>query len=103
MKKTTGRKKKKYLIAPEHLPTKLKIIRRHHKLTQFQMIEIVNPLDKPENRAKISQFEKGQREPHISELLNYARFAGVTIDHLADDEMDLPEHFCATVKSLGTT
>lgn len=88
-----GRRKKKYLIAPTHLPKKLKIIRRHHKLTQVEMIEIINPLDNPENRAKISQFEKGQREPHITELLNYARFSGVTMENLVDDKMDLPDCF----------
>lgn len=93
MKETAVRKTNKYRIALAHLPNKLGIIRRQHKLTQAEMIKIVNPLDKPENRAKISQFERGLREPHITELLNYARFSGVTMENLVDDKMDLPEHF----------
>ncbi|MDQ3803982.1 MAG: helix-turn-helix domain-containing protein [Acidobacteriota bacterium] len=38
----------------------------------------------------VSKFELGEREPSLLVLLRYARLAGVSIDVLADDELDLP-------------
>jgi hypothetical protein len=50
--------------------------------------------------ARISEYETGFREPSLMTLLEYARVAGVCIDTLADDKVDLPpklpakpEHF----------
>jgi transcriptional regulator with XRE-family HTH domain len=39
----------------------------------------------------ISRFESGDREPSLMILLQYARLAGVNMEVLADDELDLPE------------
>src|ERR671938_175033 len=38
----------------------------------------------------ISLYESGQREPPLPVLLRYARIAGVPVDVLIDDELDLP-------------
>jgi transcriptional regulator with XRE-family HTH domain len=40
--------------------------------------------------GNISRFEQGLREPPLFVLLAYARVAGVSIDVLVDDDLDLP-------------
>lgn len=42
-------------------------------------------------RNYISDFENGVREPSLPVLLKYARLAGVSMDVLVDDELDLPQ------------
>jgi hypothetical protein len=39
----------------------------------------------------ISGFERGTHDPSLLVLLRYARFAGVSMELLVDDKMDLPE------------
>lgn len=39
---------------------------------------------------QISRYETGTREPPLAILLRYARVAGVCVDVLIDDELDLP-------------
>lgn len=39
---------------------------------------------------RISDYELGKREPPLPILLQYARVAGVCVDVLIDDELDLP-------------
>ena len=39
---------------------------------------------------RISDYERGNREPPLPVLLEYARLAGVYVDVLIDDEQDLP-------------
>ena len=41
-------------------------------------------------RTNISNYELGEREPPLYVLLAYARLAGVCLDVLVDDELDLP-------------
>jgi len=43
------------------------------------------------DRSAISGYEIGTREPTLITLLKYARLAGVTMEALVDDEMDLPK------------
>ena len=40
---------------------------------------------------RISDYERGEREPPLPILLRYARVAGVPTEVLIDDELDLPE------------
>ncbi len=40
---------------------------------------------------RISEYELGKREPPLPILLRYARVAGVPMEVLVDDELDLPE------------
>jgi hypothetical protein len=46
----------------------------------------------------ISLYEGGQREPPLPVLLRYARIAGVYVDVLIDDELDLPAKIPAKTK-----
>ena len=48
--------------------------------------------------GQISEFETGKREPSLPVLLRYARLAGVCLDALVDDEMDLPAKLPAKPK-----
>jgi transcriptional regulator with XRE-family HTH domain len=40
---------------------------------------------------RISDYELGNREPPLKILLLYARVAGVSMEVLADDDLDLPK------------
>ena len=42
-----------------------------------------------DNRASISGYERGEREPPLPVLLAYARLAGVSVESLIDDKMKL--------------
>ncbi len=78
-------------LAPARLGEKLRRIREDYDLTQGKMLLIINPTEFSEvNRARVSQYENGTRVPSLVELYNYARFAGVTMETLVNDELDLP-------------
>ena len=47
---------------------------------------------------RISDYERGNREPPLPLLLQYARLAGVYVDVLIDDELDLPAQLPARKK-----
>jgi transcriptional regulator with XRE-family HTH domain len=74
---------------PERLAEKLRAIRESFGLSQG---ELVKRLDAAEliDAKHVSKFELGEREPSLLVLLRYARLAGISIDVLADDKLDLP-------------
>ena len=76
-------------VKPERLAEKLRAIRDAFGLSQG---ELVRRLDAGEliDAKHVSKFELGEREPSLLVLLRYARLARVSIDVLADDELDLP-------------
>ena len=43
------------------------------------------------DRATISGYERGEREPPLPILLKYAEAANICLDVLADDGKDLPD------------
>ena len=49
-------------------------------------------------RTNISNYELGEREPPLYILLGYARLAGVCLDVIVDDELDLPVKLPGTRK-----
>ncbi|HEY0322438.1 MAG TPA: helix-turn-helix transcriptional regulator [Pyrinomonadaceae bacterium] len=74
---------------PKRLAEKLLQIRNALGLSQTEMLRRLGA----ENRMaynRISEFESGKGEPSLLVLLQYARVAGVSMEVLADDEMDLP-------------
>lgn len=75
----------------ERLGPKLREIRRQLDLTLIQMIERLNCPDMRLHAASISEYESGKRDPPYQVLLRYARVAGVIVDVLIDDNLDLPE------------
>ena len=75
---------------PARLAEKLLQIRTALGLSQNEMISRLG-LTEELLREEISAFERGVREPPLPVLLRYARTAGVYVDVLIDDELDLPE------------
>ena len=75
---------------PARLAEKLLKIRMSLGLSQSGMHQLLGVGDQIEYHA-ISKFERGVNEPTLMVLLQYARVAGVNMEALADDELDLPE------------
>ena len=74
----------------ERLPEKLLQIRLTLNLSQNELIRELDLADKI-YQSNVSGYELGEREPPLPILLRYARLAGVYLDVLVDDELDLPE------------
>ncbi len=75
---------------PQRLAEKLLQIRMAYDLSQNGMIRRLGLTDELV-QADVSAFELGTREPSLPHLLRYARTAGMTVDVLIDDELDLPK------------
>jgi transcriptional regulator with XRE-family HTH domain len=82
---------------PERLPEKLLLIRSALGLSQSEMVKRLNAEDMIAP-SQISEFESGKREPSLIVLLQYARVAGVCVDVLIDDALDLPAKLPAKPK-----
>jgi transcriptional regulator with XRE-family HTH domain len=82
---------------PKYLADKLKEIRTRLDLSQTQMAKKLGSAKPTPRRGHIAEFESGKREPSLSVLLQYGKVAGVIVDVLIDDELDLPEHLPATM------
>ncbi len=74
---------------PARLAEKLQQIRIALGLSQSEMIKCLG-IEGQIAYNKISHYELGTREPPLTVLLNYARVAGVWVDVLIDDELNLP-------------
>ena len=82
---------------PKRLAKKLLQIRETLGLSQNGLVSHLG-LTGQVSQGKISEFETGRREPSLLVLLKYARAAGISMDVLVDDKMDLPERLPATRK-----
>lgn len=77
---------------PERLAEKLRQIRLAFGLSQTEMLKRL-ALDDDMKYARISEYEQGVREPSLLTLLAYSRAAGIHMEVLADDRVDLPRKF----------
>jgi transcriptional regulator with XRE-family HTH domain len=75
---------------PTYLAGKLLEIRTKLELSQNGIIKRMG-LDDKLTREEVSAFERGIRVPPLPVLLKYSRMAGICLDVLVDDELDLPE------------
>ncbi|HZH30227.1 MAG TPA: helix-turn-helix transcriptional regulator [Pyrinomonadaceae bacterium] len=77
---------------PTRLAGKLAEIRSKLGLSQNEMIRRLGLSDQI-TQNRISAYELGEREPPLYVLLAYARAcgSGEFLEHLIDDEMELPE------------
>jgi transcriptional regulator with XRE-family HTH domain len=71
------------------LGEKLLQIRVALGLSQNEMLRCLG-LENELSRTNISNYELGQREPPLFVLLQYSHLAGVCMDLLIDDRLDLP-------------
>lgn len=76
---------------PKLLAIKLRQLRGLLGLTQQQMAEAVAHIEPPPQSGHISEYERGRREPSLLFLLAVARLAGISMEILVDDELDLPK------------
>jgi transcriptional regulator with XRE-family HTH domain len=72
------------------LAEKLRHIRTVLGFSQNELLKHLG-LEEELYRTNISSYESGEREPHLYVLLRYAHAAGVCLDLLVDDDLDLPE------------
>jgi transcriptional regulator with XRE-family HTH domain len=85
---------------PERLAEKLTAIRRGLNLSQRGLIRRMGLADELA-QAEISMFESGRRIPSLLVLREYARLAGVWMDVLVADELDLPKRLPANPVNPG--
>lgn len=80
---------------PARLAEKLMQIRKHLNLSQGEMVQRLGLGDEL-TREEISKYERGLRSPSLLTLLKYARTAGLIVDELIDDEIDLTTKLSTT-------
>lgn len=76
-------------IRPEFLPLKLLAIRNKLDLSQTGMASNLSDEGIKIKRSDVSRYETGIREPSLIILLRYSKLAGVRMEMLVDDEIEL--------------
>ena len=74
---------------PPRLSEKLLQIRERLGLSQTEMLARLDLENM--KAARISQYETNDREPNLMTLLAYSYAAGIHLEEIVDDELDLPE------------
>ena len=85
---------------PERLAEKLLQIRLALGLSQAEMHRRLG-LENEIEYTNISKYELGRNEPPLNTLLRYARVAGVHLEDIVDDELDLPASLPGNVSHQG--
>ncbi|MEK6283249.1 MAG: helix-turn-helix domain-containing protein [Acidobacteriota bacterium] len=85
---------------PKRLAEKLLHIRMSLGLSQPEMLRRLGVEDQIDYTT-ISKYELDKNEPPLSILLSYARLAGVHVEDIIDDELDLPAKLPGNVRYLN--
>ena len=85
---------------PLRLAGKLREIREALELSQTQMLVRLG-LDGSMHYGRISQYENDEREPTLLTLLAYAHVAGVHLEDIVDDDLDLPARLPGKIRYRG--
>ena len=85
---------------PDRLAEKLKTIRVGLGLSQTEILRRLG-LEEKMHYSRISEYEQGSREPSLLTLLEYARVAGVHLEDIVDDGLDLPSKLPGKVRFAG--
>ena len=73
---------------PKMLCQKLLAIRKRLNMSQTQM---ARALQLKVHYSAVSNFELGTREPDLIVVLRYSRLAGIPMETIVDDQLNLPE------------
>jgi transcriptional regulator with XRE-family HTH domain len=77
---------------PRRLADKLRQIRTHLSYTLEEMAQALAGVKmSPPDKSYIHRFEAGTREPSLLVLLEYSRIAGVPMEMIVNDDLDLPD------------
>jgi transcriptional regulator with XRE-family HTH domain len=71
---------------PRLLAKKLKLIRTRLDVGQKEMAALLSKAESPPDGAMVSRFERGEREPNLFVILEYAKLAKVNPVLLIDDQ-----------------
>lgn len=82
-------------LKPRRLAQKLVQLRAALGLSQN---DLIRELEVELTQNRISEYETGKGEPPLPVLLRYARVAGVCVELLIDDDLDLPTKLPAKTK-----
>lgn len=85
---------------PKRLAEKLRQIRLELGLSQTEMHGRLETEEKI-LYTRISDYELDKNEPSLMTILAYARVAGVHMEDLVDDELDLPAKLPGNVRYQG--
>lgn len=88
---------KRARLKPKRLAEKLVHIRNALGLSQSEMHRRLG-LEELIDPKRISDYELGNSEPPLPVILQYSRAAGVHMEALADDELDLPDELPGTIR-----
>ena len=83
--RTSRKVKSRKRPTPKLLPEKLRTIRERLGMSQSEIAKAVGI----DNRASISGYERGDREPPLPILLAYSKLSKVSVNTLIDDAVDL--------------
>ncbi|MGC2238121.1 MAG: helix-turn-helix domain-containing protein [Pyrinomonadaceae bacterium] len=83
-----GREKAKQ---PKRIAEKLRQVRLALEMSQDEMARALERQEVKVYKAYISLYEAGERVPTLLITLAYARIAGVPVETIIDDKLDLPK------------
>src|ERR1043165_8563760 len=77
---------------PQHLPAKLRAIRNNAGLSQYRLSKLLQV-----GRTRLSEW--GRRMPEWKVLIRHAEFAGIPLEFIVGDEIDLDycKHYLTVV------
>jgi transcriptional regulator with XRE-family HTH domain len=87
-------------MRPRRLAEKLLYIRNALGLSQGELYRRLGVEDLIPHK-RISRYERDELEPPLTILLQYARAAGVHMEDIVDDELDLPAQLPGKVRHQG--
>ena len=87
-------------MKPERFSEKLVQIRTELGLSQSELLRRLGFEEEMDYR-RISEFERGTTEPPLLVVLQYARAAGIHMEDIVDDELDLPPKLPGNVRYKG--
>ena len=91
---------RKARMKPDRLSEKLMQVRFALGLSQSELLRRLG-LEESMDYRRISEFERGTTEPPLLVVLQYARVAGVHMEDIVDDELDLPTNLPGNIHHRG--